>query len=151
MTTNRKKKLVEIFDSFGEIKNYLHKYMMQHDKSSHLSPIKCRILFLLKHHKNIPQKWLVHELHITPSGVNQMIDELKENKYITRRVDKNDKRMTILNLTPKGEIKFKKFKANLQKKMAEIFSTLDDQDIIELEKILAKIKIKFKNSESKGK
>ncbi len=42
------------------------------------------------------------ELHVTKAAISQMLNGLESKGYITREIDKNDRRKFVATITPKG-------------------------------------------------
>lgn len=61
-----------------------------------------RLLDKLKDSEIISQTELAHRLNISPATLTRMVQNMEKNGYVARKIDKNDKRVTLIHITPKG-------------------------------------------------
>ena len=68
-----------------------------------------RILTALKKMSGVNQRELAFILDIRPQSLGELLQKLEQNCYITRKIDENDKRSLIVELTEKGKnLKFQR-------------------------------------------
>lgn len=75
-------------------------YLKNHYKE--ITPRDFTYLSNIFYHQNISQKELSELLFVSESNVAQIIKRLERNNLIIRRVDENNKRRKIINLTELG-------------------------------------------------
>ena len=83
------------------------------------------ILTLLKEEDNIPQNTLVRQIGVQPATMTKVLQRLEKGGYVKKERDKDDKRITKISLTSKGnEIQNSILKVwgNLEKITFETFS-----------------------------
>ncbi len=68
-----------------------------------ISTVEFRCLRILTEKKQLTVNQLAHEMSITSSRVTRIIDGLVAKKLVRRVIDKGDRRVLNLSLTPKGE------------------------------------------------
>lgn len=68
-----------------------------------LSPGQYKLLFLIDSEKDMNQKVLAKILHITPATLSVRLQRLEKTGYLSKEVDPNDKRNSILTVTPSGK------------------------------------------------
>jgi len=61
-----------------------------------------RLLDKLKESELISQTELAHRMDIAPATLTRMVQNMEKNGYVARQTDKNDQRVTLIHLTPKG-------------------------------------------------
>lgn len=61
------------------------------------------VLAYLKHHDGLSQTDLASVLELGKAGLGGLIDRLETSKFITRKADKNDRRINRIYLTAKGK------------------------------------------------
>ncbi|MCL2851104.1 MAG: MarR family transcriptional regulator [Firmicutes bacterium] len=62
-----------------------------------------RILVALEEYNGASLRDLAFALDLAPSSMSEMLGKLEKKGYITREVDKNDKRAQVIMLTDKGK------------------------------------------------
>ena len=62
-----------------------------------------RLLAVLKENSNITSRELAEQLDIRPSSLTELLARLEKEELITRTQDDNDKRISRVTLTEKGE------------------------------------------------
>ena len=68
-----------------------------------------RILTALQKMSGVNQRELAFILDIRPQSLGELLQKLEQNGYITRKIDENDKRSLIVELTEKGKnLKFQR-------------------------------------------
>jgi DNA-binding MarR family transcriptional regulator len=103
---------------------------------------QARILFIISRKNGaISVKELAGMLGVTPGAITQFVDGLAEKGLVRRSEDPNDRRVLRLKLTEVAESKFKQFWKNYFKAMSQIFSTLSDEEIEQLIRLLSKADI----------
>ena len=84
-------------------------------------------------------KSVAEYLHIKPSSVTPVIDNLVKRGDIKRMQAKNDRRVVYVELTLQRSKLLKKTYKNIQKTIGKLFSKLNDEDKKILVNILGKI------------
>ena len=103
----------ELSEVFMETHHLFHRYhMIWHSKNlGDFDPRRGqgRILTALKKMSGVNQRELAFILDIRPQSLGELLQKLEQNGYITRRIDENDKRSLIVELTEKGRnLKFQR-------------------------------------------
>lgn len=68
-----------------------------------LTPAEFKCLRLFTGKKSLSIKELTSFLNITPGRITHILTSLENKKFITRKIDQNDKRNIIVHLTSKSE------------------------------------------------
>jgi len=84
-------------------------------------------------------KQLAERLRITSSGVSQLVDFLFKDGFLTRTEDENDRRMIRLELTKKADHLLDKAKKMRMEHGQFLFSGLNDNELVQMEKIQRKM------------
>ena len=97
------------------------------------------VLKFLNDKENITMRPIADYLHIKPSSVTPLIENLVKSGHLKRIYGKADRRAIYIKLTPKG-LKFleKKYK-NTHKTIRKVFGKLNNKDKRDLVIILEKI------------
>ena len=67
-----------------------------------LSPVQCHVLRLLEPEKPLPMRALAEGLCCDASNVTGLVDRLESRGLVRRRASEEDRRVKVLELTPKG-------------------------------------------------
>ena len=84
-------------------------------------------------------KELAERLHIAPRSATEVVDLLAAKGLVERRAHPEDRRATLLALTPAGEKLREKVLADRRREADEFFSVLPPQDRAELARILGEL------------
>ncbi|MDP2663067.1 MAG: MarR family transcriptional regulator [Dehalococcoidia bacterium] len=99
------------------------------------------LFFVSKRKDGAPVKDLATFFGITPGAVTQFIDGLVEKDLVRREGDSNDRRILRIRPTEFAERKLEQFKKDYFATMSLSFTSLDDAEVEELIRLLAKINI----------
>src|SRR5437764_11016967 len=67
-----------------------------------LSPAQCHVLHLIEPGRSIPMGQLAETLACDASNVTGLVDRLESRGLVRRRPSSSDRRVKVLDLTPKG-------------------------------------------------
>jgi len=90
----------------------LVQYMMQKKRKKEMKDSECefdpthgqgRILASLKEHNGANLRDLAYILDLAPSSMSEMLSKLERKGYVTRKIDENDKRAQVIELTDQGK------------------------------------------------
>jgi len=84
-------------------------------------------------------KELAEKLAIPSSAVAQMVEDLVGNGYLVRTNHPKDHRFVQLTLSEKARVQIKQFKAAFIKKVAALFESLSDNELLQYHKLNKKI------------
>jgi DNA-binding MarR family transcriptional regulator len=82
---------------------------------------------------------LAGRLHVTPGTLVPMVDRLEQQGYLNRVPDKDDRRLTWLELTPKSDRLFERLWGMGAAKVAVAIAKLIPQDRTELRRLLNQV------------
>jgi DNA-binding MarR family transcriptional regulator len=82
---------------------------------------------------------LAGRLHVTPGTLVPLIDRLEEQGYLRRVPDKEDRRLTWLELTPKSDRLFRRLWGMGAARIATAVSQLVPKDRAELRRLLTRV------------
>ncbi len=97
------------------------------------------VLFHLRRHSGLSQLELATRCQVRPSSMSVTLSNMEEDGFITREVDPNDQRQVKVSLTEAGVLLDDKVRM-LNHRTEELFcSALDEEEIKELKRLLAKV------------
>jgi len=91
-------------------------------------------------------KELAEELNIAFPTTTILTGRLVKGGYVTRKADKNDRRIIHLSLTNKGTRTFKKVMKSKMNKVKLIFNKMSEKDKKSLCRILSNLLVELKNN-----
>jgi DNA-binding MarR family transcriptional regulator len=95
---------------------------------NHITFSQWRVLEKIDRNGKATIKEIHTDLGITSSAASQLVNELVRKKYVTRKTDPNDHRVSEVTLTPRMKLFLKKLKAENLKRMIELFEALTDRE-----------------------
>jgi DNA-binding MarR family transcriptional regulator len=99
-------------------------------EESRLSVMQYRILQHLRRDRAI-QSDLAFQLTVTKQSVTRIVDTLVDRRYVTRRVDSDDRRRVIHAISAKGQRALTQADEALEKYLMLVLQDLDDDDDID--------------------
>lgn len=67
-------------------------------------------------------------MFVSEATISKHIEKLKKQKFLTREIDKKNRRKHILNITDKGKILYEKSQMVLQAELDKIFYKVNEKD-----------------------
>ncbi|WP_394848720.1 MarR family transcriptional regulator [Pendulispora brunnea] len=74
-----------------------------------------------------------------PAGLSRLIEELEQKKLIRRKVDRNDRRRQLVEVTPKGRTWVEEHTPAVYAAVDQVMSGLDDEERRTLRALLLKL------------
>lgn len=106
---------------------------------SPLSALQLRTVLFIKQTGKTNMKDLAQYFGVTAPTATVMIDHLEREKLIKRLPDKNDRRITLIHITAKGEKRAAQAMDQIREKMDAVMAKLDAKEKAQLIKLLKKI------------
>jgi DNA-binding MarR family transcriptional regulator len=104
-----------------------------------IAPSHGRALGVLLRHGTVRLRDLSEHLHIAPRSATEVIDVLQERGLVERRPDPNDRRATLVALTPEGKRVGDAIDASRAAEAQRLFGVLSATDQVQLARILRKL------------
>lgn len=94
----------------------------------------------LHHHRCLNTGEISKLMDVSPSAVSQILSKLEKGQYIKRNINPDNRRETIIELDLNGH-QFIEKSAKIEQFMIErIYYKLDEADLVDLHRILSKLK-----------
>lgn len=100
-----------------------------------LSMIQLQTLIFIKQNPATPMKSIAEYLRVELPSATSIIEKLVKLTYVKRQTNKDDRRLVLLHLTPKGEDLLTDAMKERSKNMEKILSYLSEKDREELSRI----------------
>lgn len=89
-----------------------------------IPPSQVLALVSIKEHKGCTLKQLSEEMHVSAPTITGIIDRLERDKFVKRVPHLNDRRVTNVQLTKKGDGLINRFRGNIRKRWEYILSKM---------------------------
>ena len=126
--------------SVGRLSHLFPRWMsvkieLEHDITSS----QMMALFIISQEDEVTMGQLAQMLDLTPRAITGLMAGLEREKYVIRRKDKNDARITWVSLSEPGKSFFKVARTDASKKLSSLFEVLSKKEQIELVRIAEKL------------
>lgn len=125
MTTGTARELADAFARFGP--PFMH-WMKAGLRDENLTFARMRLLWAIEAAGPQIMSELKDTLGVTARSVTSLVDGLEADGYVTRRPHPEDRRATVIELTPDGEEAMERVHRLHQARAAELFADLPDAD-----------------------
>lgn len=132
MDLTRKEMIEEIFTRLGELSRLATKGRDEIYAKYNLSRSQAELLFAVTKCGRMTVTDLADTFAITPSAISQMVSSLEEKRLVNRVQDKDDRRVTFIELSNDAKSHFAKMRRAL---LTRLDNKLADMDVYELNKI----------------
>jgi DNA-binding MarR family transcriptional regulator len=105
-----------------------------------ITPSQSRALDVLIRHGESRLSVLAEHLRIAARSATEVVDDLQERGLVERRPDPDDRRATLVALTPAGAETGKAIRAARQTEAERFFGTLSETDRADLSRILRSLR-----------
>lgn len=115
------------------------KEILKTQKGNNISFNQLRILNILRQEKVTTANEIAEIIGITPASMAVNIDYLIENKLVTSRLSKSDKRVKSLRLTMQGKTKLIKIGKRIVGEFSKMLNILSESEVKQFLRIIDKI------------
>ena len=117
--------------------------MLKKDMQSYgLNPTEFTVMEVLYNKGAQPIQVIGNKVLLASSSITYVIDQLEKKKYVERKVNENDRRITLVSLTSSGQEFMEKVFPQHSEIIQELFGDLSQSDIENLSESLKKIGFK---------
>lgn len=113
---------------FPSIQRFFHNISIEVSKTGEFTIAQYRALSLLDHFRQMTVNDLKSHLNIAQSSASGLVERLEQLGLIERKSDKKDKRVTVLNLSPKAKKILKKNNDSMDGVYKNILEQMDYND-----------------------
>lgn len=100
---------------------------------------RVRLMNMLKENGELSQKEIAEKLDIRPQSLSELLVKMESDGFISRRQDKDDKRVIVVALTEKGEEQLVVLRQANREHAEKLFSPLTEEEKDALIAILKKL------------
>lgn len=117
---------------------------------NNLTTTQFAVLELLLHLGPMSQKTISEKLLRSSGNIVKVIDNLERDRLVIRKPDLNDRRAYQVVLTERGEEIIKTIFPNHVKSIVESFSTLNEEEQVELSRLCKKLGLGIENGDNES-
>jgi DNA-binding MarR family transcriptional regulator len=132
-----------VFTAQQKLKTYLNNTLSSEGVT--VTPAQAAILFMLREKDGQSMSELSQVLSMDNSTVTGLVDRLQRSGLVTRRANPDDRRISLIRITPQGVEEIKKAKPVITRVNERIKSGLSEQEIHTFKCILNSFFEKFHN------
>lgn len=117
--------------------------MLKRDMQSYgLNPTEFTVMEVLYNKGAQPIQVIGNKVLLASSSITYVIDQLEKKTYVERKVNENDRRITLVSLTPSGQKFMEEIFPQHSKIIQDLFGELPQEDIENLSESLKTIGFK---------
>ncbi|MGG3683218.1 MarR family winged helix-turn-helix transcriptional regulator [Aeribacillus composti] len=109
-----------------------------------ITPPQFDALLLLNESGNMTIGELSNKMYLACSTITDLIDRMEKNNLVKRVKDEKDRRLVRIQLLENGQCVIEAALAKRQEYLREVLKNFSDQEIVQLEKLLAKLQQEMK-------
>lgn len=132
-----------VFTAQQKLKTYLNNTLSSEGVT--VTPAQAAILFMLREKDGQSMSELSQVLSMDNSTVTGLVDRLQRSGLVTRRANPDDRRISLIRITPQGVEEIKKAKPVITRVNERIKAGLSEQEINTFKGILNSFFEKFHN------
>ncbi len=129
MKANKQKDFSKFFNTMLKMRKILHQTLDDTDGDNIPTMLQVQTLKTIKENSPITASELASRLQMSPSALTQMTDRLIKSKFISRKNDKNDRRLILLSLTSDGEEHLASILKRMEQKANQILAPISAKDL----------------------
>lgn len=129
MKTNQQKDFSKFFNTMLKMRKILDQTLDDSDEDNIPTMLQVQTLKTIKENSPITANELALRLQMSPSALTQMTDRLIKSKFISRKNDKNDRRLILLSLTSDGEEHLASILKRMEQKANQILAPISAKDL----------------------
>lgn len=132
-----------VFTAQQKLRTYLNNTLSLEGVT--VTPAQAAILFLLKQKDGQSMSELSQDLSMDNSTVTGLVDRMEKSGLVTRRANPNDRRISLIRITPQGVEEIRKAKPLITRVNEQIKAGFSEQEIRTFKGILNSFFEKFHN------
>lgn len=129
MKANKQKDFSKFFNTMLKMRKILHQTLDDTDGDNIPTMLQVQTLKTIKENSPITASELASRLQMSPSALTQMTDRLIKSKFISRKNNKNDRRLILLSLTNDGEQHLASILKRMEQKANQILDPISAKDL----------------------
>jgi DNA-binding MarR family transcriptional regulator len=145
MKSNKQKDFSKFFNTMLKMRKILDQTLNDADEGNVPTMLQVQTLKTIKENPLITASGLASKLQMSSSALTQMTDRLIKSRLISRKTDKNDRRLIHLVLTPQGDQHLSQILTKLEENANQILAPISAQDLQTVVTIFENFLSKYEN------
>ena len=129
----------ETYDAVMSAYKALRSSISQELSREGLTPPQFRVLRAIAKHGAMPLNRISQEMLVTPPNITGVVDRLESKRLVKRVANEEDRRTTIIELTPEGRRLQESVAKRYNEFMSEVLSEFTNAEQITLRSLLLKL------------
>ena len=139
MAAERKNNVLELWKAMSKAYDSLRKAQTKEISKYKLTAPQFGVLEVLQETGPQPLRRISESLYVTGANITCVIDNLEKEELVSRNFSKEDRRVILGDLTPKGRNIIQKIYPNFVESLQERSKTLSENEQKQLIKLLSKL------------
>lgn len=140
----------QLYRNFQRLSNQMHRLAVNIMQDGDVHPGQARLLRLLLEHDGATQKELADLIFVRPASMTGMLQRLEEQGWIFRSPNPEDKRSSVVHLTPEGKEKAEELDQYRDQHSDSLFSVLTEEEQVQLLSYLEKLETEWERTTHEG-
>lgn len=128
MNNNLNDNMERFYKSFISVMHFFYHLAIEVSRAADLSLAQFRVLMVLQHFGSMSVNELRSKLNIAQSSASEIIERLVRQKMLAKEKNPEDKRMTLLRLTPRAKKFIWSQQDQIKNQYRMMLSALDEKD-----------------------
>lgn len=133
---------VHLANEFMETMHQMHKRKTQKQLNDSMQGENFVLFYISKHEGNVIPSDISNEMGITSARIAATLNSLEKKGFIARRIDAEDRRRILIELTDLGKDQVQKQYQTIMNMTTNILKYLGEEDATEFVRIMKKISLK---------
>jgi len=130
---------IVIWDKISKAYDKMRRVQSKQMYGQNLTAPQFGVMEVLNRLGSVPLKKISEELMVTGANITCVVDNLEKEEFVKRVPSKEDRRVILAELTPKGKEKLDQIMPEYVQNMATVISVLNEHEQKDLVKLLEKI------------
>lgn len=127
--SSRAENIDEIYALSAMTQRLMRAHMLKSHDSFGIGPSEGHLLYCIAEAQPVSLKKLADIMHMTPGAITQLVDSLVEADYVTRTSSLQDRRVSVVALTPAGTRTIAAMQRSKEEWFAKIVDGLSDEEL----------------------
>ena len=132
---------VVIWEKLSKAYDKLRKVQSKHMYGQNLTAPQFGVMDVLNRLGPVPLKKISEELMVTGANITCVVDNLEKENFVVRINSKEDRRVIMAELTPKGKEKLDQIMPEYISNMSAVTSILNEDETKQLSSLLDKLNV----------
>jgi DNA-binding MarR family transcriptional regulator len=125
----RSKSIQDLFATTAVVQRMMHTCLQRSFDEIGVAPSQLQILHLIRQQQPVSLKILASDMRLTPGAITQLIEGVVQAGYVTRTESSEDRRITVVTLTPAGTNVCKQLEQKKQALLLKVVADLNDDEL----------------------